>query len=233
MELLSHISYAIGALSFALRDVFYLRCVAMVSSAVMVTAHLVGGMYAAPAVVWHSLFVLIHGTRVMMMVYGERAARFTAEERELHETLFRSFTKLEFMKLLRAGRWGTAEPGSVLTREGEKVERVLLISHGLAAVHVGGRQVAELRDGQLVGEMSFVTGEPATATVLVREPTRYLAWSQPELRGLLNRNPSMRFAMDQALSREITRKLMTSTQAHARRKKRRGGGADAPPTGTA
>jgi CRP-like cAMP-binding protein len=48
----------------------------------------------------------------------------------------------------------------------------------------------------------------ASATVRAVEPTRYLAWIKEDLRQLLNRNPSMRFAMQNVLSTDLTKKLM-------------------------
>ena len=64
-----------------------------------------------------------------------------------------------------------------------------------------------MKDGNLIGEVSFINEGPATATVRAMEPTRYLSWSKQDLRGLLMRNPTMKFAMDTVFSKELSRKL--------------------------
>lgn len=74
-----------------------------------------------------------------------------------------------------------------------------------------GQMLAQLKDGSFIGQMSFITGGSATATVRALEPTRYLAWSKKNLRSLLKRNPSMKSAMQTVLSTDLTRKLMRRT----------------------
>ncbi len=208
MELLNHIGYAILALSFVMLDLFWLRCISVASCGVMIVSELSVGHYESAKTLWSLLFIAINGWRLYLMVIGERAVRFSEEERELYETIFRNFTKLEFMKLLRAGQWATASPGQTLTIQGQPVPAVMLISSGLAEVLIGGRKAARLGDGQLVGEMSFITGQPASATVTALEPTRYLAWPKESLRKLLHRNPAMRFAMSHVMGTEVTQKLI-------------------------
>jgi CRP-like cAMP-binding protein len=65
-----------------------------------------------------------------------------------------------------------------------------------------------LKDGNFIGEVSFITGGAATATVRALQPTRYIAWPKDAIRHLLNRNPSMRFAMQALLSTDLSKKLM-------------------------
>jgi CRP-like cAMP-binding protein len=84
----------------------------------------------------------------------------------------------------------------------------MLIYNGLVSVEAKGQLLAQLKDGSFIGEMSFITGGTATATVRAVEPTRYLSWSKEDLRQLLNRNPSMRFAMQSVLSSDLTKKLL-------------------------
>jgi CRP-like cAMP-binding protein len=71
--------------------------------------------------------------------------------------------------------------------------------------------VAELKDGSFIGEISFIRGGDATATVKVVEPTRYLSWTKESLSQMLNRNPSMRSAMQAVLSTDLTKKLVRQT----------------------
>ena len=73
-------------------------------------------------------------------------------------------------------------------------------------------EVARSRDGTLIGEMSYVQGGGATATVRVLRPTRYLSWSRKELRRLLKRNPTMDLAMQTVFSMDLTRKLTQASE---------------------
>jgi CRP-like cAMP-binding protein len=84
----------------------------------------------------------------------------------------------------------------------------MLIYNGLVAVETNGQEVARLKDGNFIGELSFITGGEASATVKAILPTRYVSWPKEAVSQLLNRNPSMRFAMQSILSTDLSKKLM-------------------------
>ena len=68
---------------------------------------------------------------------------------------------------------------------------------------VGKKKVAELKDGQFVGEMSFLTEKSATATCIVKHDTECLVWKQPEFKELLKRNPSLYYTIQSLLSNQL------------------------------
>ena len=70
-----------------------------------------------------------------------------------------------------------------------------------------GEEVGRVRDGSMIGEMSFIQGGAATATVTSTRPCHYIVWPKDKLRQLLKRNPSMDIAMKHVFSMDLTRKL--------------------------
>ena len=76
-----------------------------------------------------------------------------------------------------------------------------------SAVTPDGKEIGRARDGAMIGEISFIQGGTATATVSVTRPSRYVSWSGDELRKLLQRNPSMDVAMKHVFSVDLMRKL--------------------------
>ena len=63
------------------------------------------------------------------------------------------------------------------------------------------------RNGALIGEMSFIQGGDASATVTATVPCRYVFWPEETLRGLLWRNPNIDVAMKHVFSLDLMRKL--------------------------
>ncbi len=59
----------------------------------------------------------------------------------------------------------SVEPGRVLMAEGERHNQLYVLEAGTASVEIGGRDVAELFPGTMIGELGFFLGGPATATV--------------------------------------------------------------------
>ena len=111
------------------------------------------------------------------------------------------------MKLLRLGEWRSAEAGEVLATEGEDVDELALIYNGEVIIEKSGGEIARSRDGTMIGEMSFIQGGNATATVRTARPTRCLVWPKEELKKLLQRNPTMDIAMNTVFSLGLARKL--------------------------
>ena len=87
----------------------------------------------------------------------------------------------------------------------------MLIYNGTIDVAVDEKKVADLRDGQFVGEMSFLTEKPATATCIVKHDSECLVWKQNEFKELLKRNPSLYFSIQSLLSAQVSSNLVKST----------------------
>jgi CRP-like cAMP-binding protein len=80
--------------------------------------------------------------------------------------------------LISAGQRRELQPGDVLIREGQLCEDIFLILDGCLEVSVEAlsqQPIAQLASGEVVGEMSFVDGQPPSATVSALEPTIVLA----------------------------------------------------------
>ncbi|MCX5497561.1 cyclic nucleotide-binding domain-containing protein [Kaistia dalseonensis] len=86
--------------------------------------------------------------------------------------------------------------GMVLMAEGDFGSSMFAIISGALDVTVAGarhgsRAVAHLGPGDIVGEMSLMTGARRTATVVSAEPTRVLEITKVALEGLITRAPDL------------------------------------------
>ncbi|MBM3583447.1 MAG: cyclic nucleotide-binding domain-containing protein [Alphaproteobacteria bacterium] len=210
-QIVGHLSFVLAAPSFLLRDILLLRLVAVVASLCNI-AFAFGGLPTTNWIViaWQVVFITINASWSARLVRERSGIRFSDEERELYQTVFRAFAPVEFMKLLRLARWSRAEPGTLLAAAGRPVPDLMLVHNNAVAVDLAEGGTRTLRDGAFVGELSFVRGGAASATVRVVEPTRYLAWSKPALVALLERNPALRTALQTVISEDLTKKLLES-----------------------
>ena len=92
------------------------------------------------------------------------------------------------------------------------VPDLYLIYNGTVDVVVDNEQIAELKDGEFVGEMSFLTEKVATATCKVKYDAQCLVWKQKEFKELLKRNPSLYFTIQSVLSAQVSDKLVSSSK---------------------
>ena len=204
---LAHLASILTMAAYLLKDILWLRMLTILSCFAGIAFN-----YFEPAtrtmIYWNVLFALINIVQVAIIIKQRSSVHFTDEEKELHDTLFKNFAPFEFMKLMRVGKWLEAKQGEILATEQKPIDRIMLIYNGLVGVESKGKEVAKLKDGNFIGEVSFIAGGAATATVRALRPTRYVAWPKEAIKKLLNRNPSMRFAMQAMLSTDLTKKLM-------------------------
>jgi len=210
IDLVIHFAFGLTALAYFTYDVIFLRLLAVGSSLIGLAYF---GIYLGrtPVLIWQILLLALNSWRIIQLFRERRSVSFSEEEQELYQTIFSSFTPVEFMKVLGVGAWKTGEPENVLAEQGKPIEELLVIYNGEVAVEKDGVEVVRLRDGTWVGEMSYLQGGNASATVRVVRTTRYVAWSKGVLTRLLKRNPTMDVAMKSVLSTDLIQKLSGSS----------------------
>jgi hypothetical protein len=207
-QLAGHLASVLTMVAYLLKDILWLRFLTILSCfAGMAFNYFVPATPLWTVIYWNVLFAIINIVQIAIIIKERAGVHFSEEEKELHDTLFKNFAPFEFMKLMRVGKWLEAKPGEVLATEMKALDSVMLIYNGTVAVEQNGLEIAKLKDGNFIGEVSFITEGMATATVRAQQPTRYIAWPKTAIKALLARNPSMRFAMQALLSTDLSKKL--------------------------
>ncbi len=96
-----------------------------------------------------------------------------------------------------------AAPGDVLCREGEPGEYFYMVVEGEAEVLKGEKVVNTMGAGEVFGEMSLLTGEPRSATVIARTPMELYQLHQEHFQNVLTWSPHMAWALSRALARRL------------------------------
>jgi CRP/FNR family cyclic AMP-dependent transcriptional regulator len=79
-----------------------------------------------------------------------------------------------------------------LTSQGAGGFEFIILVQGEADVIRGVRKINELGPGDFVGEIALITGEPRTATVKTRGPSRILVLTASGFRSLMHDVPSIK-----------------------------------------
>ena len=199
-----HLAFGLIAFSFLGKDILWLRVVSILASLFSVFYN-----YFIPdqpmwlAINWNIIFVLVNLYHIAVIIYEKRPIKMAPKDKELYETLFRDLSPVEYLKITKIANWKTFKSGETIIRQEHLVTDLVLIYNGTVDVVVGKKKVAELKDGQFVGEMSFLTEKSATATCIVKHDTECLMWKQPEFKDLLKRNPSLYYTIQGLLSNQL------------------------------
>jgi hypothetical protein len=211
--LAGHLAFGLIAFSFLVKDIFWLRIVSIIASLFSVFYN-----YIIPlepmwlAINWNFIFIAVNIYHIAIILYEKREVKMDDKNQELYDTLFSEMTPVEYLKISRAAKWEMVKAGQRIITQGMPVPDLYLIYNGTVDVVVDKEQIAELKDGEFVGEMSFLTEKVATATCKVKYDAQCLVWKQREFKELLKRNPSLYFTIQSVLSAQVSDKLVSSTK---------------------
>ena len=119
--------------------------------------------------------VLLVATLLLLTrrLLSNKRVRFTAEEEPMVAHLLTGLSPSRARHFLDQGFWLSGHNGDVLTREEEPVGHLFYLASGEARVTSHGLQVGTCRAGDLIGEITVLSGERATATVTLTGPARF------------------------------------------------------------
>ncbi|MEY2568884.1 MAG: family transcriptional regulator, cyclic receptor protein [Actinomycetota bacterium] len=120
--------------------------------------------------------------------------------------LFSRCGRADLVRLSRLTTLAERDAGTVLCTEGRAAREAFVIVEGEALVEIGGRPVATLGPGELLGEVALLDRGPRTGTVTAQTPMTLVAMSALEFAGILDDIVSVR----NAVVRTVTRRLRSA-----------------------
>lgn len=207
-----HISYVLIAISYWLTNIYWLRVTAVIGLSLEIVYFSLSGGDLGAGIGWDIVFIAINLYQIYWLVDERRKLKLMKDAHLLRRGVFAGFNDAQLARLIRAGDWRQLEPGTILTHQGQPVQELVLICHGQAIVDANGSVVAHLRDGAFVGEMAFVSGNPASATVIVEQPTRAFVFEMERLRKLVETDDLVAVAIHRVVGRDLAQKLASKNE---------------------
>jgi CRP/FNR family transcriptional regulator, cyclic AMP receptor protein len=139
------------------------------------------------------------------MTTGEETAALLARTEVFSDLEQREIDEVVQVAVPR--RW---ERGEVVFREGDDGDTTYLLRSGavlLTREHQDGRVVAiaELRAGEMFGELAMFRSEPRSATAEAIEPTEAVALLAPDVQRLIRQNPDIAAKLLRALAERVSK----------------------------
>ncbi len=83
-------------------------------------------------------------------------------------------------------------------------------------MEVDGGNVTELRPGQFIGSLDYVTEEAAPTNIVALESTRYVSWPKSKLMTFMKENPDLHSALKTTLAIDLSTWLRATWERGAR-----------------
>ena len=113
-----------------------------------------------------------------------------------HSPFFADFDRNDVKVLASFMRVYRADPGTVILREGEHGDYILLLLQGKVDIlkkdhHDVQQRMTTVTPGMTLGEMSMVDGEPRFATCVATEPVTYAVLTRDSVVNIILEQPTL------------------------------------------
>ncbi len=208
-KILVNAGYIIMLLALAVRDMLMLRSILMTSQLfIVIYAILIKNSDVA---FWISLFFLINAVQLIRLIRERRPIELFDELEELYGLIFTSMSKREFLLFWNMG---TRDKGAdeKMIKKGERLDKLFLILSGSVEVIKDGKKIAYLTKGNFIAEMSFLTGEPASADIIAKGAVEYICWNQDKLRNIGRLHQTLLIKLQNILGKDLVNKIKIASE---------------------
>ena len=202
---LLNIGYLVYLAAYVVRDIFWLRLLTIVGGFATIPYFLNNNTMSP--VYWTSTYIIINVVNLALLMYERRPVNLTSDQERLRMLLFRAFSQREFLRFVTPADWRAGMPEERIVAKDTTPDGLMAILEGEAIVKVEDKEITRLRMGQFVGEMSFITGQLASADVFAGDNLRYVYWSRDTLTQLFSRYPHYQTVLNAILGQDMASKL--------------------------
>ena len=130
--------------------------------------------------------------------------------------LFKDFSRQEIEQLVHYMHGYKAPKGAVLFQEGELDSYLIIITSGKAKVlkndNAGNmKEVATVRKGATLGEMSIIDDFPHSATVITAEDSEIALITKSNLKGISEKHPTLGVKLLWQIARQLSARVRQAT----------------------
>lgn len=208
IALIGHLAYLLVAISYAARNIVWLRLLAVPAC----IFGIVFGLFVKEEpiwviVLWNSVFLGINLVQLALTSKLESSLGKNSDCLRLLDFLY-PMTRAQISQLIALGHTRTIESEETLIREDEFSDRLYLLIDGSASIWKSGELLATCVAGSILGDISYLTRQKCTATVVVKKGVRLIEWKSPDLRAKLDKLPDTQAAFMKRLAKDISNKLL-------------------------
>jgi hypothetical protein len=193
-------------IGFLCRNQLWLRTWAIIGNLCFILYYvLVSDVPLWTAMVSSGLIIAANVWMMNKILADRRMFRLTAEEMMLFARL-PELTPGQFKLLLADAEWTESKVPTRLTVEGKSPEALHFVLEGKAEVERDGKRF-DIGPNCFVGELAFLRGSPATATVHTKLGALHVSWPQEKLRILMKNHDGINRAISSLMSKDLAEKV--------------------------
>lgn len=184
-ELLYNMAAIMSLLAYVLTNVLWLRVMIVCASSFYILSGLFLGITSMSA--WNLAYFLINVFHIIRLLLDKSTVFLEDDVKKLYQKSFSALSSREFKKLIYKNQLRNLSDKKILT-QGKETDVLYALVKGSAEVIKSGEVIATLKEGDLIGEMSFIAKRTASADVKVGSNTLLAYWTHKDLDNIQRKN---------------------------------------------
>lgn len=213
-QFLVNLGYILMLLAMLVRDILWLRAILISAQLSLFSYCILIENYTVAF--WNFLFFVINGIQVVRLVRERRPIDLPPEITDLYDNIFSSMRRREFLNLWHMGSIKDAENEQLIAANRVQ-KKLFLILSGKIRVEKNGDLITKLGRGSFLAEMSFLTGNPATADAFADGKVCYIFWEQQKLNDLQKINSDLFIKLQNILEKDLSEKVKAGTEKQGKK----------------
>ncbi len=213
IEIIGNLSQAIFTIASGFRKVLYLRTALVIASILEVVYY----FFVSPKPIWTPIFwsstvFLINIYHILRIMYDKKFLSFSKDELAVHELIGGKIEIHHFKKLMKACNWITSESNLEILKEDAHNDQLYFLAEGEATVMINNNAVTKIHKGNFIGEMSFLTGNKTSASVIVSPNSKLAYWDNKKLTHMLGKDISFKHDFHNLISSDLVLKMVKNNK---------------------
>jgi len=189
MALSGEYFYSIAALfscsAYLLRNILWLRILLVIASCIYIFSGVSLGITSM--VGWNSAYLAINLYHVSILLLDKITISLPEITIKIYHRYFSALSTREFKKLVMTNQFCSFSDSSIIQKS-EVTGKLFIVLTGKVNIVSSGAVIATLDAGDMIGEMSFISKQPASADAVALGTIECAYWTHDDLEKLKLKN---------------------------------------------
>lgn len=209
IEILGHFLNLLYVVAFLLKNMIWLRVFVISAASIEVFySYHIAEKPLYVNIIWCSIWIVVNIVQLFLLIKEKTDLRLSDEESKIYSLSFSNFSISYFKKLFAQAKWEDIEADKIIIKKNIVINELYLIFTGVAKVKLENNTEVYLRDGNFIGEMSFISGKTTTADVYSVTEMRLLKWDRDVIYKLGAKYPEIDEGLKTSFNKDLVTKLI-------------------------
>ena len=205
-SLLLNLGFILNFIALAFREILWIRILLTLGYLFrFITQYIFAGNLNAS--IWMIIFVIINLFQIIQIVNERRKRYIEPRIVDLYKTVFKEFTTYEFLYFWKTGVIKNVDTNTKIINDGDYTNSIRLLLDGEVYISKLNKRITNLSRGRFIGEISYLTQEPAIADVISNGQVSYIQWSNKQLSEMKENNKMFWIKLQNILLMDMIEKI--------------------------